>query len=173
MPPSRSRTRKSKPSTRKSKPSTRTHTHTRNRTRTHKSKSRHSKEEKLAIEYIPLLLEILDTIKTYHWRTHSYSTHKATDELHEKLSEKTDEFAEVLLGKIGPDRFASLNIPSVRVRVLKTNAEAESAARNYIASLANLSANPNLSHHMDVDLLNIRDEMVAMLNRFLYLLTLK
>ena len=163
MPQSRSRTRKSKPSTltRKSKSSIRTR------------KSRHSKEEKLAIECIPLLLEILDTIKTYHWRTHSYSTHKATDELHEKLSEKTDEFAEVLLGKIGPDRFAALNIPSVRVRVLKTNEEAESAARNYIARLANLSSNPNLSHHMDVDLLNIRDEMVAMLNRFLYLLTLK
>ena len=171
MPPSRSRTRKSKPSTRTST-RTRNRTHTRNRTRTPKSKSRHSKEEKLAIEYIPLLLEILDTIKTYHWRTHSYSTHKATDELHEKLSEKTDEFAEVLLGKIGPDRFAALNIPSVRVRVLKTNEEAESAARNYIARLANISSNPNLSHHMDVDLLNIRDEMVAMLNRFLYLLTL-
>lgn len=172
MPPSRTRTRKSKPSTRTSTRS-RTRTSTRTRTRTPKSKSRHSKEEKLAIEYIPLLLEILDTIKTYHWRTHSYSTHKATDELHEKLSEKTDEFVEVLLGKIGPDRFAALNIPSVRVRVLKTNEEAESAARNYIARLANLSANPNLSHHTDVDLLNIRDEMVAMLNRFLYLLTLK
>ena len=166
MAPSRIRTRKSKPSTRKSKPSTR-------KSKPSTRKSRHSKEEKLAIEYIPLLLEILDTIKTYHWRTHSYSTHKATDELHEKLSEKTDEFAEVLLGKIGPDRFAALNIPSVRVRVLKTNAEAESAARNYIAQLANLSSNPNLSHHTDVDLLNIRDEMVAMLNRFLYLLTLK
>ena len=167
MPPSR--TRKSKPSTststrtstRKSKPSTR------------RRRSQHAKVEKLAVEYIPLLLEILDTIKTYHWRTHSYSTHKATDELHENLSTKTDEFAEVLLGKIGPDRFAALNIPSVRVRVLKTNEEAESAARNYIARLTNLSSNPNLSHHTDVDLLNIRDEMVAMLNRFLYLLTLK
>jgi len=155
------------PRTRKSKRSTSTRTQTRTR------KSKHSKEEKLVIEYIPLLLEILDTIKTYHWRTHSYSTHKATDELHEKLSEKTDEFAEVLLGKIGPDRFAALNIPSIRVRVLKTNAEAKSAARNYIARLTNLSSNPNLSHHTDVDLLNIRDEMVAMLNRFLYLLTLK
>ena len=172
MPPSRSRTRKSKPSNRSSTRS-RTGAQTRSRTRTPKSKSRHSKEEKLAIEYIPLLLEILDTIKTYHWRTHSYSTHKATDELHEKLSEKTDEFAEVLLGKIGPDRFAALNIPSVRVRVLKTNEEAESAAHNYIARLANISSNPNLSHHTDVDLLNIRDEMVAMLNRFLYLVTLK
>ena len=159
----RTRTNKSKPSTltRKSKSSIRTR------------KSKHSKEERLAIEYIPLLLEILDTIKTYHWRTHSYSTHKATDELHENLSAKTDEFAEVLLGKIGPDRFAALNIPSVRVRVLKTNEEAESAARNYIARLANISSNPSLSHHTDVDLLNIRDEMVAMLNRFLYLLTLK
>jgi len=170
------------PRTRKSKRSTSTRTQTRTRkskrststrTQTRTRKSKHSKEEKLVIEYIPLLLEILDTIKTYHWRTHSYSTHKATDELHEKLSEKTDEFAEVLLGKIGPDRFAALNIPSIRVRVLKTNAEAKSAARNYIARLTNLSSKPNLSHHTDVDLLNIRDEMVAMLNRFLYLLTLK
>ena len=127
----------------------------------------------LATEYIPMLLEVLDTIKTYHWRTTSYAAHKATDELHANLSEKTDEFAEVLLGKIGEDRSAALAVTSVSVRVLSTPQEAAAATREYIASLASLSSSPHLSHHMDVDLLNIRDEMVAMLNRFLYLLTLK
>jgi len=31
---------------------------------------------------------MLHTVKLYHWRTHSYSEHKATDNLHEALSEQ-------------------------------------------------------------------------------------
>ena len=48
---------------------------------------------------IKMFFEILHTIKLYHWKTKSYSQHKATDELHEKLSEQTDRFVEVLMGK--------------------------------------------------------------------------
>jgi DNA-binding ferritin-like protein len=44
-------------------------------------------------------MEILMMIKLYHWKTHSYSTHKATDELYSKLNENIDKFMEVLLGK--------------------------------------------------------------------------
>ena len=45
-------------------------------------------------EYILRFLEILNTIKIYHWSTLSYPTHKATDELHEKMSELVDSFIE-------------------------------------------------------------------------------
>ena len=44
-------------------------------------------------------LEMLNTIKVYHWKTHSYATHKATDELYASLGGNIDKFVEILLGK--------------------------------------------------------------------------
>ena len=44
-------------------------------------------------------LEMLNTIKVYHWKTYSYATHKATDDLYASLGANIDKFVEVLLGK--------------------------------------------------------------------------
>jgi DNA-binding ferritin-like protein len=52
-------------------------------------------EQHAVIEF----LKILNMIKLYHWKTTSYATHKATDELYSKLSDNVDHFIEVLLGK--------------------------------------------------------------------------
>ena len=48
---------------------------------------------------VKTFFEILHSIKLYHWKTKSYSHHKETDHLHEKLSAETDRFIEVLIGK--------------------------------------------------------------------------
>jgi DNA-binding ferritin-like protein len=130
------------------------------------------REERLAKHVIPLLLEMLDTIKVFHWRTHIFATHKATDGLHEELSGKVDEFVEVLLGKIGKDRFKALRIPSVHVQVWRDNAESKRAVGRYVKELTGLSHSADVDKSADVDLLNLRDEMVAHLNKYLYLLTL-
>ena len=45
-------------------------------------------------DFILRFMEMLNTIKIYHWSTLSYPTHKATDELHEKMSELVDSFIE-------------------------------------------------------------------------------
>ena len=131
------------------------------------------REERLAKRVIPLLLEILDTVKVFHWRTHSFATHKATDGLHEDLSGKVDEFVEVLLGKIGKERFEALRIPGVRVQVWRNNAESKRAVERYVRELTGLSHSADVDRSADVDLLNLRDEMVALLNKYLYLLSLK
>ena len=130
------------------------------------------REERLAKWVIPLLMEILDTVKVFHWRTHSFATHKATDGLHEDLSGKVDEFVEVLLGKIGKERFEALRIPGVRVQVWRNNAESKKAVERYVRELTGLSRSAYVDRSADVDLLNLRDEMVALLNKYLYLLTL-
>ena len=44
-------------------------------------------------------LEILNTVKLYHWKTYTYATHQATNEFHEKLGTNIDTFVEALLGK--------------------------------------------------------------------------
>jgi DNA-binding ferritin-like protein len=46
-------------------------------------------------------LTLLQTVKLYHWKTRSYATHKATDELYSNLNESIDSFVEILLGKFG------------------------------------------------------------------------
>ena len=41
---------------------------------------------------VPTFLHMLNTVKLYHWKTTSFSTHKATDELYGSLNDKLDEF---------------------------------------------------------------------------------
>ena len=48
-----------------------------------------------------VFLEMLLMVKLYHWKTTSYATHKATDELYTKMNANIDDFVEVLLGKSG------------------------------------------------------------------------
>ena len=48
-----------------------------------------------------VFLEMLLMVKLYHWKTTSYATHKATDELYESLNGRVDEFVETMFGKTG------------------------------------------------------------------------
>ena len=48
-----------------------------------------------------VFLEMLMMVKLFHWKTHSYATHKATDGLYDDLNGHIDNFIEVLLGKTG------------------------------------------------------------------------
>ena len=119
-------------------------------------------------------LSLLNTIKLYHWNTHSYATHKATDELYSKLNEHIDTFVEVLLGKTG-DR---VNMSSTIHFTLKNCTSQKELVREMErckSCLVNLDKNAALKS-MDMsnsDLLNIRDEILADINQFLYLLTFK
>ena len=67
-----------------------------NKTKKNMSNHNYSREN-----IIMLCLQILNTIKLYHWKTMKYSEHKATDELYDDLNGKIDEFVEVLMGKDG------------------------------------------------------------------------
>ena len=60
-------------------------------------------------EIITMFLKMLNTVKLYHWRTHSYATHEATDGLYADLNKYVDEFVEVMMGKMD-NRNKILNI---------------------------------------------------------------
>jgi hypothetical protein len=126
----------------------------------------------LAKLVIPKFLEMINTIKIYHWKTSSYATHKATDELFADLNSKTDEFVEVLLGKSLINRDAVLKFPSVKLISFSTTAECRMLVDQYKTFLLELPRNKNFNTMANVDLLAIRDEILAVLNQFLYLLTL-
>jgi len=113
-------------------------------------------------------IEMLNTIKLYHWNTHSFSQHKATDELHERMSGHVDKFVETLLGK-KEDR-----IKHIQSKIPVVNAKHTSTFRDQIYQYREYLINMDkcLDKSRDTDLLNIRDEILGDINQFLYLLTL-
>jgi len=107
------------------------------------------------------MLEMLVLIKMYHWKTDSYSSHKATDNLYNSLNEHMDKFVEIWLGKNQKKLNGNLNI-SVKYANKKI---LSSKVNKFITHLEHLQ--------LDADLLTIRDDIVGELNQFLYLLTFK
>jgi len=126
----------------------------------------------LAKVVIPKFLEMINTIKIYHWKTTNYATHKATDQLFADLNTKTDEFVEVMLGKSMMNRDKVLNFSGAKIVSFSTNAECRRVVEGYKTFLLDLPKNKNFNSMANVDLLAIRDEILALLNQFLYLLTL-
>jgi len=122
-------------------------------------------------EIIIFFLEMLNTIKLYHWKTYSYATHKATDDLYSKLGENTDKFIEILLGKFG-NRANLLNTKSIPVKDMRSAEEFKKEIVRYKSVLVSLTDHPTMKLMTNTDLLNIRDEILADLNQFLYLFTL-
>lgn len=116
-------------------------------------------------------LEMLHTIKLFHWKTTGYAIHKATDDLHSKLSESVDSFVEIMLGKHG----GRIQLQSQTTLTVKDYASTAKDSfkkeieeyKVFLQSLTN-----TLDASKDSDLLNIRDEMLGQLNQFTYLLTL-
>ena len=120
---------------------------------------------------VPTFLHMLNTVKLYHWRTTSFSTHKATDELYGSLNEKIDEFVEVMLGKgeMG-GRTKLLNVSLIKLSMYSNNEAFKKQIESYKDFL--LALNDTLGLTVNTDLLAIRDEILASFNKFLYLLTL-
>lgn len=117
-------------------------------------------------------LELLIAVKLYHWKTHSYAVHKATDDLYGELNTNIDKFVEVLLGKTSI-RTNLVKQKTVQLVDLTSKAQLIQLVKNFKHYLVGLSNNKFMQQTMaNTDLLNIRDEILANLNQFLYLLTL-
>ena len=123
---------------------------------------------------VETFLGILNDVKLYHWNTHSFSQHKATDELHERLSVNIDKFVEVLLGKHQDriDQFTK-NLPVRNDRTSRNFEKTMYEFREYLINMEKCLKSKELNPSEHQDLLNIRDEILADVNQFLYLMTLK
>jgi len=112
-------------------------------------------------------MELLTMVKLYHWKTHSYAQHKATDELYAKLNENIDKFVEVLLGK-SKHRVTMLE-NKMQMYDLENKLELKEHIFEYRQFLIDMDR--YFSSKKDSDLFSIRDDILADLNQFLYLLT--
>lgn len=118
-------------------------------------------------EFLNQLIQIQQQLRIFHWQTKSYARHKAYGDAYSGLSDLIDEFVEVHMGKYGRFQLANNSIELTNL--------AETSVKDFVNTsidfLTNLSS--RLSPEKDTDLLNIRDEMLATLNKLKYLLTLE
>jgi DNA-binding ferritin-like protein len=116
---------------------------------------------------IQFFIEMLNSVKLYHWKTMSYSQHKATDELYSKLNENIDKFVEILLGK------SQSRVSMVESRIQLYDAPSMQKFKEKLFEYREflIDLNTCFDYKKHSDLLNVRDEILGNINQFLYLLS--
>lgn len=103
-------------------------------------------------------------IHVFHWLTTSYAQHQALGELYDGIHDLTDNFMEVYMGKYG--RSVGVSAGSVISYKTSNANEVIVAFETFLISLT------NEIQSTDTDLMNIRDEMLALVHKTQYILTL-
>jgi DNA-binding ferritin-like protein len=109
-----------------------------------------------------------EQIKMYHWQTHVFARHKATDDVISALDETIDSYVETYMGKYGrPKVTAATRNVSIQNMTEKT-------ATRFIGTCIQYLQGPLVKRlkPTDTDLVNLRDEMMGELNKLLYLFIL-
>lgn len=116
-------------------------------------------------DIVSAMLTIRNQIKLYHWQTKSFADHKATDDLTAALDTAIDTFVEVYMGKYGRPKVT---------KAIKLHNFSANMAREFVSKQTVYLMNvlPRRLKKNDTDLLNIRDEILAELNKTRYLFTL-
>ena len=118
------------------------------------------------MECISKFLTLQNQLRIHHWQTPSYAEHKALGKAYEALDGLIDTFVETHMGKYGKDTEQRRTIElhgyetSQPMPVLKY-------FENYLSNDLPIELKGN-----DTELLNIRDEMLGVINQTKYLLTL-
>lgn len=123
------------------------------------------------MNFITNLLTLQNQLRVFHWQTQkkvgSFAQHSAFGTAYEELDPLIDDFIEIYQGKkgviMGRDGFV------IKLKNLSDNPE------NFVDSfISYLTDNiPQALEESDTDLLNIRDEMLAILNQTKYRLHLR
>jgi len=137
------------------------------RSRTLKKSFKKTLSNETKSRIVQTFLEMLNTVKLYHWKTHSYAQHKATDELYSKLNENIDTFVEILLGK---DE-SRVRMVEKRSRLIDSENTNDFKSRIYEYREFLIDISKYFNEKRDTDLLNVRDEILGHINQFLYLMT--
>jgi len=113
------------------------------------------------------LMTFQNELRLHHWGTKSYSAHKALGKLYEGLDALIDSFTETYLGVKGREEIKQIS-------ELKLNGPFRTSADQVIISLEDFLMNEIEKEvgKNQTALLNIRDEMLGLVQQTKYLLTL-
>jgi hypothetical protein len=119
-------------------------------------------------ELILKLVQIQTQFKFMHWQTMGDAKHRAYGEIYDTLGDLIDNFTESMMGKYSRPEFESEF--SIMFQDLKSL-----SVQNFMDGITEflVSMTEQLDTKYDTDLLNLRDEMLASVNKLKYLLTLK
>lgn len=113
------------------------------------------------------LLQMQNQLRIFHWQTKSYSAHKALGKAYENLDGLIDSFIETAMGRAQTNLCdANMEIKLFDSATLNVNTALDTY-REFLSGI-----NHKLNPETDSDLLNIRDEMLGVLNQTSYLLKL-
>jgi hypothetical protein len=116
------------------------------------------------MQFAGTFLGFVMQIHVFHWLTTSYSQHKTLGDLYDGIHDLTDSFMEAYMGKYGR------NMPTSAASVINYNtSNINETISNFEAFLVSLTGELDPA---DTDLLNIRDEMLALIHSTQYFLTL-
>jgi DNA-binding ferritin-like protein len=111
------------------------------------------------------LLGLQNQLRMLHWGTNSYAEHKALGKAYEGLDDLIDTFVETWMGVHGKD----LGSPKLDLRPYTPG----SAEKLLDQAVQFFTTDLNAAIKSNTDLTNIRDEMLGLIHRTKYLLTLK
>ena len=123
-------------------------------------------EESSGGAFISGLLEANVKLRMLHWNTTSFSAHSALGAAYESLNEQIDDFIETYIGARGRDLLSTVS---------SLNVSAGDDPNSVLDSLESLLRNDIQSDlgESETALLNMRDEMLGLVQKTKYLLTLK
>jgi DNA-binding ferritin-like protein len=114
---------------------------------------------------IDKLLGLQNQLRMLHWGTNSYAEHKALGKAYEALDGLIDSFMETWMGINGK------KLGSVRLSLNQYTPDAPETLLNQAVVFFTRDMDEMVAGN--TDLANIRDEMLAIVNKTKYLLTLK
>lgn len=114
-------------------------------------------------------LDMINQLKLYHWRTTSFSRHKASCELLSDITSITDNIIETIQGS----KNQRLEIPD-NFNTIMLNNHTDDSMEELIIYFKEwlIEKFPLYLDENDTDILNLRDELLQVLNKTLYLFTL-
>ncbi len=114
-------------------------------------------------------LSIQIQFKILHWQTKGYARHIAFGEIYDQLDELVDEYIEVAMGKWG--RFVVDEKLNTIVYKNLSEINMVDFLQEFKGKLYMLTT--ELNQEKDTELLNLKDEILAKINKLAYLLTLE
>lgn len=115
------------------------------------------------------LVKLQQQLRILHWQTDSYAQHKAYGKTYEDLDELIDTLVEIHQGKHGK---LTIQVPST-IELLNSDSISIMDVLQEVTDYLSIDFTQLHDPAKDTDCLNVRDEILAVLNKLKYLLTLK
>lgn len=116
------------------------------------------------MEIIFKMVEMEQQLRILHWQTKSYARHNAFGNTYSALGDLIDSFVEAYMGKYGRVKVSG------PIQLANIDNDVDLVIEGYVEFLVSITEQLEPA---DSDLLNIRDEILGLMNKLKYLLTLK